>query len=249
MSNLVLGRNAMLEAMAAGTEIEKIYLLHSLHGEFEVDIRNYCREHHIPLAKVPEVKLKELSKNRNHQGVIGIISGISFCDYRKVIADLFEEKKEPVIVIMEGITDVRNVGAIARSAHYFGANLIIMAGNASARINEDTIKASAGAILTIPVSRAGSLLALISELQELHIRVIATSLNRSTDIQDADLSGPIAFILGNEEKGLHYKVLDIVDESIKIPQVSDFDSLNVSVAAGIVLYEASRQKGFITSNK
>ena len=123
-----------------------------------------------------------------------------------------------------------------------------MAGNASARINEDTIKASAGAILTIPVARAGSLLALISELQQLHIRVIATSLNRASDVQDTDLSGPVAFILGNEEKGLHYKVLEIVDETIKIPQVSGFDSLNVSVAAGIVLYEASRQKRIKSTN-
>jgi 23S rRNA (guanosine2251-2'-O)-methyltransferase len=248
MNNLIIGRNAIQEAMAAGTEIEKIYLLHSIHGEFEVEIRNYCRQHNIPLAKVPEVKLKELSRNRNHQGVVGIISGITFCDYRKIIANLLEEDKEPLIVITESITDVRNVGAIARSAHYFGANLIIMAGNASARINEDTIKASAGAILTIPVARAGSLLALISELQQLHIRVIATSLNRASDVQDTDLSGPVAFILGNEEKGLHYKVLEIVDETIKIPQVSGFDSLNVSVAAGIVLYEASRQKRIKTTN-
>jgi 23S rRNA (guanosine2251-2'-O)-methyltransferase len=244
MSDLIVGRNAITEAIDAGIEIEKIYLLHTLRGEFEVEIRNFCRQHNIPLAKVPEVKLNELTKNRNHQGVVGIISGIKFCDYKKVIADVFEENKEPFIVVAEGITDVRNIGAIARSAHYFGAHLLILAGNTSGRINEDAIKASAGAILSIPVSRAGSLLSLISELQQFHIRVIATSLNHATDIQETDLSGPLAFILGNEEKGVHYKVLEIVDECVKIPQVSDFDSLNVSVAAGIVLYEANRQKGF-----
>jgi 23S rRNA (guanosine2251-2'-O)-methyltransferase len=244
MSDLIIGRNAISEAIAAGIEIEKMYLLHSLRGEFEVEIRNYCREHNIPLAKVPEIKLNELTRNRNHQGVAGIISGIKFSDYKSVIPALIEENKEPFIVVADGITDVRNIGAIARSAHYFGAHMLILAGNMSARINEDAIKSSAGALLSIPVSRAGSLLALISELQQFQIRVIATSLKRATDIQETDLSGPIAFILGNEEKGLHYKVLDIVDESVKIPQISDFDSLNVSVAAGIVLYEANRQRGF-----
>jgi 23S rRNA (guanosine2251-2'-O)-methyltransferase len=177
-----------------------------------------------------------------HQGVVALISPIKYHDFREVISSTFAAGKSPLILVMDGVTDVRNIGAIARSAYFFGADAIIIAGNFAGRISEDTVKTSAGAILKIPVCRVNSLLTLVSDLQSLGIKVVATSLKDAIEPEQSDMKEPLAFILGAEDKGLHYKVLEIVDEVIKIPAVSDFDSLNVSVAAGIFLYESAKQR-------
>lgn len=242
MSEIIYGRNTIIEAFDALLDIEKVYLLNSIRGEYEIEVRNFCKENDIPLAKVPEVKLNELTRFKTHQGVAAIISPIKYVDYKQVITALVEEGANPTIVVIDGVTDVRNIGAIARSAFYFGANLIIISGSFSGRINEDTVKASAGAILKIPVSRTNSLLTLISELQSLGIMVVATSLKDAVTPDQIDLTIPCALVLGSEDKGLHYKTLEIVDASVKIPSMSEFDSLNVSVAAGILLYECNKQR-------
>lgn len=242
MSDTIYGRNAVTEAFDAGLDIEKVFVLSSIRGEYEIQIRNLCKDANVPLAKVPEVKLNELSKYKVHQGVVALISPIKYHDFKDVIASTMKEGKSPLVLVIDGVTDVRNVGAIARSAYYFGADAIIIAGNFAGRINEDTVKASAGAILRIPVCRVNSLLTLVSDLQSLGLKVIATSLKDAIEPEQSDLKEPLAIILGAEDKGLHYKVLEIVDEIIKIPAVSDFDSLNVSVAAGIFLYESAKQR-------
>lgn len=242
MSDIIYGRNTIIEAFEASLDIEKVYLLSSLRGEYEIEVRNYCKENDIPLAKVPEIKLNELTRFKTHQGVAAVISPIKYVDYREVIAELLTSGIIPMIIVLDGVTDVRNIGAIARSAYYFGADLMIVTGSFSGRINEDTVKASAGAILNLPVSRTSSLLTLISELQSLGIMVVATSLKDAVTPYEIDMTIPTAIVLGSEDKGLHYKTLEIVDATVKIISVSEFDSLNVSVAAGILLYECSNQR-------
>lgn len=243
MTDIIFGKNAVIEAFNAGLDIEKIFVLNNMRGEFEVQIRNLCRDHNVPLAKVPEIKLNELTKFKAHQGIVALISPIKYYDFRDVVARAFDEGALPLIIVLDGVTDVRNIGAIARSTHFFGAHGIIITGNFAGRINEDTVKTSAGAILKIPVCRANSLLSLVSELQSLGLKVVATSLKNSMPPTECDLTEPLAIILGAEDSGLHYKVLDVVDEVVKIPSGGEFDSLNVSVAAGILLYETKRQRG------
>lgn len=243
MTDLIFGKNAVLEAFNAGMDIEKVFVLNNIRGEFEVQIRNLCKDANVPLAKVPEIKLNELSKFKAHQGVVALISPIKYYDHKDIIASAFDKGEVPLIIVLDGVTDVRNIGAISRSAYFFGAHCIIISGNFAGRINEDTVKTSAGAILKIPVSRVSSLLHLVSDLQSMGLKVVATSLTKDAVIPEkSDLVEPIAIILGAEDKGLHYKVLEIVDEVVKITAIGDFDSLNVSVAAGVLLYECNRQR-------
>lgn len=243
MTNIIIGRNAIIEAFNAGTDIEKVYVLSSMRGEFEVQIRQLCKDKNIPLAKVPEPKLNDLSKSRNHQGAVALVSPISYVEYTDVIAKAFDEGRQPLLVILDSVTDVRNIGAIARSSYYFGVDGIIISGNFKGQINEDTIKASAGAIVSIPICRANSLFNLMADLQSNGIQILATSLTKQAKLpHECDMSMPTAILLGSEDRGIHPKALDVVDAVVKIPSASDFDSLNVSVAAGIVLYECFHQR-------
>lgn len=243
MSDIIYGRNAVTEAFRSSKDIEKVYMLNSIRGEFEIQIRKDCKQNNIPLAKVPEIKLNELAGHQAvHQGIVAIITPISYIDYKQMINNASQDGKIPLLVIVDGVTDVRNIGAIARSAYFFGAQGMIIAGNTAGRINEDTIKASAGALMQLPVARAGSIFDLISDLQSAGIIVAATSLKNAVPVNTCDLKEPLAIILGSEGKGLHYKILEIVDYNLEIQAANDFDSLNVSVAAGILLYEASRQR-------
>ncbi|MBL0099160.1 MAG: 23S rRNA (guanosine(2251)-2'-O)-methyltransferase RlmB [Saprospiraceae bacterium] len=239
---MIFGKNAVIEAFDAGLDIEKVFVLANIRGEFEIQIRNLCKDNNVPLAKVPEIKLNELSRFKAHQGIVALISPIKYFDYKEVLTSAIDKDETPLIVILDGVTDVRNIGAISRSAYYFGAHCLIISGNFAGRINEDTVKTSAGAILKLPVCRVNSLLTLVSELQSMGIKVVASSLNESVAPHQCDLKEASAIILGAEDKGLHYKVLELVDEVIRIPSYNDFDSLNVSVAAGILLYEITHQR-------
>jgi 23S rRNA (guanosine2251-2'-O)-methyltransferase len=242
MTDVIYGRNAVIEAFGAGMDIEKVFMLTTLRGEYEILVRNLCKEKNTPLAKVPEIKLNELSKFKAHQGVVALISPVKYYDYKDIIAAAYDNGQNPLLIILDGVTDVRNIGAISRSAYFFGAHGLIISGNFAGRINEDTVKASAGAILKLQVSRVHSLLHLVSDLQSLGVKVIATSLKDAVLPEEADMTVPTAILLGAEDKGLHYKVLEIVDEVTRIPAINEFDSLNVSVASGVLLYECNRQR-------
>ena len=244
MSDIIFGKNAVTEAFHTCQDIEKVYVLNTLRGEYEVQIRNLCRDKNVPLAKVPEIKLDELTKNKVHQGVVAQISPVSYIDYKDIVAAAFDRGESPLLIILDGVTDVRNIGAIARSTYFFGAHGMILSGSVGGRINEDTVKTSAGAILNLPVARASSLFNLISDLQSMGVKIVATSLKDAATPESIDMKEPMAILMGAEDKGLHYKVLEIVDEVIKIPSGNTFDSLNVSVAAGILLYECIRQRQF-----
>jgi 23S rRNA (guanosine2251-2'-O)-methyltransferase len=242
MTDIIFGRNPVTEALDSGVEIEKIYMLNSMRGETEVMMRRICKEKNIPLAKVPEIKLKELTKNKVHQGLVAMISPIRYQEVQDIIAGVFENGQTPLLLVADGVTDVRNLGALARSAYFFGAHALILSGGVGGRINDEAVKASAGAMLKIPVCRNPSIFNLISELQSAGIKVLASGMKTENSISESYLNEPVAILLGSEDKGLHPKVFEVVDEVVKIPAGGDFDSLNVSVAGGILMYEVNRQR-------
>ncbi len=150
-SSTIYGRNPVVEALDNNLQIEKVFLQSNLHGEFEVLIRNKCKKRDIPLTKVPSRKLNDLSKSNNHQGVLAFISPVEYTKVDKLVPQLIEEGKVPLIIVLDGVTDVRNMGAIARCAKVFGAHGIVVPAKGSARVSDEMVKSSSGAILDIPV--------------------------------------------------------------------------------------------------
>ncbi len=196
----------------------------------------------IPLKKVPQIKLDQLSRKRNHQGAVGIISAVEYQNIRDIIPLIYERGETPNILILEGITDVRNVGAIARSAEVLGAHAIVFPLSNSAEINEDAIKTSAGALLSIPLCRESNLFKTIDYLKESGFHIICSALDGDTNIFEIDMTGPLATIIGSEQKGVSSELIKKSDKTFKIPQLGKTDSLNVSVASGIILYECIKQR-------
>ncbi|HOY14723.1 MAG TPA: 23S rRNA (guanosine(2251)-2'-O)-methyltransferase RlmB [Saprospiraceae bacterium] len=241
--NIVLmGRNPLVEALNEGKDIEKVFILDSLRGDIEKEIRGICKDQNIPLSRVPNEKLNALAGNRNHQGVVGMISPIHFQELDDVLSLAFEQGKSPAIVILEGVSDVRNMAAICRSALVFGMDAVVITAKKHAAINSDTIKISAGAILNIPVCREKNMNAVLEKCKMYGIQILATDLHGAVVIDACDFSGPVAIVMGAEDMGVTPETLKQADQKIKIPQISDFDSLNVSVAAGIIFYQLMRSR-------
>ena len=232
----IYGRNPIIEALQEGKRLERVYLKDNLTGELEVEIRSLCREHQIPLKRVPNVKLEKMVHSRNHQGVVALMSLIEYQSLANVIPHLYEQGHNPKIVILDNITDIRNIGAIARSCEVLGINAMVLSGKNSGYINEDAIKTSAGALFRIPVCREKTTLDVIQILDDHGIKIVGTSLRGKESLSGA-LAGPVAVIMGSEYDGLHITIENKCHHLVKIPQVGTIDSLNVSVAAGIMMYE------------
>jgi 23S rRNA (guanosine2251-2'-O)-methyltransferase len=244
-SLLLMGRNPIVEAVKEGKEIEKIFIQNQLRGEYEKEIRQLSKQGNIPLVKVPIEKLNALTGNKNHQGIAAFISPIKFQSLSDVLPQVFANGKTPLIVVLESVSDVRNLAAISRTALVMGADALVITSKNSARINEETVKISAGAILDIPVCREKNMFEVVDILQDNGIMIYATDLKGSTSIEKVDFNLPSAIIMGDEHQGVTNEILKLSDEKIKIPQYANFDSLNVSVAAGIILYEVNRQRRLV----
>lgn len=241
-STTIYGRNPVIEALEKGKKIEKVFLQNNLTGDFEVQVRKACEEKNIPLTKVPPRKLNDLSRSHNHQGIVAYISPVAYTTVDKLVPRLLSEGKVPLLVVLDGITDVRNMGAIARSAKVFGAHAIVVPAKGTARVSEEMVKSSAGAILDIEICRENSIPIALESLQMMDVKVYASDINATKTVAEQDLKVPTAIVLGSEDKGVSRKVIQIADDTIKIPQAASFDSLNVSVAAGIILYEILIQR-------
>lgn len=239
---VLIGKNSVIEAFSSGKGIEKIYMDRTLKGEVEIAIRKLSTTHKIPLSKVPVSKVNDYAGTKNHQGVIAFVSPIEYQRVEDVLPLVYEKGETPLFVLLDGVSDVRNLGGIARSAWVMGAHALIYAAKDAARINEFAIKSSAGALLKIPVCRVTNIQDSISYLKESGVQILATSLDAASQVSDVDMTLPTAIIMGAEEKGLGKHILRLSDQNIIIPQASDFDSLNVSVATGVVLYEINRQR-------
>lgn len=239
--NLIYGIHPILEALNSGKEIEKILLARELRNQQVREITALAEQLEIPVQKVPTEKLDSFTK-ANHQGIVAFVSMIEYQPIEDILIRAFESGKRPLFIILDRITDVRNFGAIARSAECAGVDALVIPSRGSAQVNADALKTSAGALNTISVHRSPNLKNTLRYLKESGVKLIAVTEHGSSDYFKADLTGPIAFILGSEEDGISPEYMKLCDERIKIPLQGTIESLNVSVAAGIIIFEALRQQ-------
>lgn len=238
---LLVGRKPVWEALEQGAAIEKIFLLRSATGPEISNIKQKAREYNIPISQVPVEKLDSLTKSQ-HQGVIAWASLLQYVDLQAGISHVVEAGQTPLFLLLDGITDVRNVGAIARSALCCGAQALILPTSHAASLTEEAIKTSAGALRKILLCRTPSVQQAMDVLKLNGIQILGTQMKGSVPVYESDLTIPSCVVMGAEDTGISKDVLKRADQLIRIPMTSGFDSLNVSVAAGMVLYEALRQR-------
>ncbi len=241
-STIIYGRHPITEAIKAGKAFEKIMIQQGLRGEMEIEIRKLSRENQIPLSIVPQEKLNKMANGANHQGLVGFMALVSYLTLEDVLPHIFERGEVPLLLLLDGITDVRNFGAIARTAEVMGVHAIVVQQKGGALINADAIKASAGALNRMTVCREKTMSAVLDYLAQSGVRVIASDLKATQKLFDVDLTLPTAIIIGSEDVGVNGNFLRRSDETFIIPQVGAMDSLNVSVATGIILYEVVKQR-------
>lgn len=240
-NTLIIGRTAVIDAMSTGKQLERIYLQGTVHGEVIDEIKKLAEKNLVPISKVPVEKLNSFNVS-NHEGCIAVISKVQYQNLQDVISFVVEKGEVPLFLLLDGITDIRNIGGIARSAFCFGVNAIIIPEKGVGALNEDAILTSAGALEQIPVCRVNSLMKAIDELHLNGIKVFASEMTAEKKIYDIELKEPCAIVMGGEEHGIYPAVMKICDEQFQIPMPGDFESLNVSVATGVILYEVSRQR-------
>lgn len=239
----IYGLRPVIEAIKAGKEFEKLLFQNRLKGETFRELFDLVRELEIPFQFVPVEKLNRLSR-QNHQGVVGYVSEISYHKIHEVVPFAFETGKTPLLLVLDRITDIRNLGAIARTAECAGADALVLPSRGSAQINSDAIKTSAGALYKLPVVRSDTMRDTLRYLKESGITLVAATEKSGKRYTACDLARPVAIILGSEGEGITPEWLEMADEKIGIPLFGEIGSLNVSVAAGILLYETLRQRGF-----
>lgn len=240
-NTLVIGRKAIIDAMFSGKYLERIYMQSTVHGETIDEIKKLAEKNGVPINKVPVEKLNSFNIS-NHEGCVAIISKIQYQDLQDVISFIVEKGEVPLFLILDGITDIRNIGAIARSAFCFGVNAIIIPDKGVGALNEDAILTSAGALEKIAICRVNSLMKTVDDLHMNGIKVYASEMKSTMKLYDLHFAEPCAIVLGGEEHGVHPALMKICDEQFQIPMTGDFESLNVSVASGIILYETMKQR-------
>ncbi len=237
----IFGIRAVEEAVESDKEIDRVLISRKQDSQGHSDLLRRIRQNAIPMQFVPVEKLNRITR-KNHQGVIAFISPVSYSPLSEVIAAEFEKGRDPLLLILDGVSDVRNFGAIARSAECLGFSGIVIPERGSARINADAVKTSAGALMKIPVSRVSSLKTALREIRESGLKVISISEKGDELICQTNLKGPLALILGSEEKGISRSLLEDSSQVLQIPMKGITASLNVSVAASLAMYEVMRQR-------
>lgn len=238
---MIFGIRAVIEAVIADKEVDKVFVRRDMSNEITKELYKVLVGKQVPVIKVPEEKLTRLTR-KNHQGVIGFITPITYQHIEDIIPTLYEEGKTPFIVVLDGVTDVRNFGAIARTCECAGVHAIVVPLRGGAPANADAVKTSAGALLNIPVCREPDLNKAIRYLQSSGLTVVAASEKTKKSYTEADYSNPIAILMGSEDEGISPENLRICDEMVAIPVLGNIQSLNVSVAAGVLIYEALKQR-------
>jgi 23S rRNA (guanosine2251-2'-O)-methyltransferase len=242
-STLVIGKKAVLDAIKSGTALERIYLQNTIGGQEITEITALAAQYKIPASKVPIDKLNGFNIGV-HEGCVALLSKIQYQDLQEVISYVVESGEVPLFLILDGITDIRNIGGIARTAFCTGVNAIIIPDKGVGMLNEDAILTSAGALEKLPVCRVNSLMKVVDELRLNGIKVLASEMRAEKNVFEIDMALPAAIIMGSEEKGIYPALLKAADERFKVPMVGEFESLNVSVATGMILYEVMKQRQF-----
>lgn len=237
---LVAGRNPVLELLQSDSQVEKVLISKNASGDVVKQIIQICRNKEVYYQFVPEVKINTLSR-ANHQGVLAFTALIEYQDVQKVIDFIFAKGEEPLLLILENITDIRNLGALSRTALGLGVHAIIFPKKESAAINDVAVKISAGALLKIPVCRVDNIVATIKDIKNNGIKVIGLDGTAQYFIHQSNLSGPLAIVAGSEDEGISNSVIRVLDELVKLPMSLELESYNVSVATAMALYEVNRQ--------
>jgi 23S rRNA (guanosine2251-2'-O)-methyltransferase len=240
-NELLFGIRAIIEAVKSGKEIDKLFLQNGIKGELINELKAIIAAYQIPFQYVPIEKLNRLT-TKNHQGAVCFVSPIAFQHIESILPGIYEKGEVPLILILDRITDIRNFGAIARTAECAGVHAIIIPSRGAAQINGDAIKTSAGALHKIPVCKEENLKLTIEYLKESGVQIVACSEKTETYYYDIDLTGPTAIIMGSEEDGISTEYMKRCDATVKINLMGTIESLNVGVATGIILYEGIRQR-------
>ncbi len=238
---IIFGIRSIIEAIDSGQTIEKIFFQKGLQGELSSELNRLVKKHNINSSFVPVEKLESLSKFQNHQGVVARISPINFVEIEALIESTLEKKKKPLFLLLDHITDVRNFGAIIRTAECTGVDGIIVPQTGSAPVTAATVKTSAGAAFKVPICKVNHLKDALFHLQAAEISILAATEKTAESIYDLNLDIPLAIIMGSEDRGINPSILRMADYKAKLPLLGSIESLNVSVACGVVLYEVVRQ--------
>lgn len=242
-NEMIFGVRAVIEAIQAGKEIDKILIKKDIQSDLARDLFAILKQTSIPVQRVPVERIDRITR-KNHQGVVAFISPVTYQRTEDLVPFLFEQGKNPLFIMLDGITDVRNFGAIARTCECAGVDAIIIPSKNSVSVNADAVKTSAGALLTLPVCREHNLTQTLRFLKNSGFKIVAATEKGDYDYTKADFSSPTCLIMGAEDKGVSYDNLALCDEWVKIPLFGSIESLNVSVAAGVLIYKAIEQRGF-----
>lgn len=235
---MVFGIQSVIETLRAGKEIDKLLVQRDLNLD---EVQRLANEMEVPIQRVPVEKLNRVTR-KNHQGVIAFVSAINYATVHNVLSGAYEKGQTPLLLLLDRITDVRNFGGIARTAECAGVQGIVVPMRGGAQINADAMKTSSGALNYLPVCRERNLSETLRYLQDSGVKVVVCTEKAEKQIYDVDLTGPTAIVMGSEEDGISTELIRYADEMVKIPMNGKIESLNVSVATGVVLYEVVRQR-------
>ena len=242
-NEMIFGVREVIEAIQAGKEIDRILIKRDIQSDLSKELFAVVKGTMIPVQRVPVERINRITR-KNHQGVVAFISSITYQKTEDIVPMLFEQGKNPLLIMLDGITDVRNFGAIARTCECAGVDAIVIPSKNSVSANADAIKTSAGALYKLPVCREQNLTQTIKFLKDSGFKIVAATEKGDYDYTKANYNDPVCIIMGAEDTGVPYEHLALCDEWIKIPMLGTIESLNVSVAAGILIYEAVKQRGF-----
>lgn len=240
-TDYIYGLRAIIEAIREGRSIDKLFIKKDLQGELASELFALMRQHRIVAHRVPIERLNRITR-KNHQGAIAMLSAVEYHNLGELVTTLYDDGILPFVVVLDGITDVRNFGAIARTAECCGVNGIVIAERGSVSVGADAIKTSAGALMSLPVCRERSLTSAVRFLKDSGFNVVAVSEKADINYTLADYTAPTALVMGAEDTGISPEIMQLCDTRVSIPMFGHIASLNVSVAAGVLMYEVVRQR-------
>ena len=240
-SDYIFGIRAVMEAIVSGKEIDKVLVRKDLSGDLAGELFALMREHRIYAKRVPVEKINRITR-KNHQGVVAILSAVTYASLSNLVPQLYEEGRVPFIVVLDGITDVRNFGAIARTCECAGADAVVIPLHGSVSVSGDAMKTSAGALSHLPVCREKNIAGAVRFLKDTGFQIVAATEKSLVNYTEADYTTPVAIVMGAEDVGISPEVMRFCDTPVGIPQFGHIESLNVSVAAGVMMYEVVRQR-------
>lgn len=240
-SQVVFGIRAVIEAIESGKQVDKVLMKKDLGGELARELLSVTREYNVLVQRVPVERINKVTR-KNHQGVIAFMAAVDYYHVDDIVPALYDEGINPLVVVLDGVTDVRNFGAIARTCECAGVNCIVIPERNSVSVNADAVKTSAGALNYLPVCRERNLVKSVQYLRDSGFKVMGASEKTDLNYTKADFTGPVAIVLGAEDTGISTDVLKLCDTLVAIPEFGQINSLNVSVAGGIMIYEVVRQR-------